>query len=404
VLISLEENGYPVLAIKADWLSGIQTRSDLADRLGLPAPVEKCVHIMATEGPFVVLFDQLDALSLALSRDQATLDVMLSTLARLRSVENVKIIASCRIFELRNDPRLSAIKMDKRFQLQSLDKTQVHQVLDEIGIDPARLLPEHRELIAIPLHLNIYARIIGENTPSGTPESFQTLQDLYEVLWQRRIMAVPPEKPSSTRRREAIYRLVHEMQSNRRLSAPVAALDEYPTARRYLEQEGYIRREGGNWLFAHQTLFDYCYARRFIAERKSLHQEILGGPQGLFERSQMVQVLAHLRGVDETLYLQDLNSLLFSDDLRIHLRLLLIAWFGALPDPTADEMRIARRLMRSADDKSRFLQAVSGNEGWFDALATEIVPSLLRSDSARDIELITRYLGTMIDWTFDNVN
>jgi hypothetical protein len=397
VLISLEENGYPVLAIKADWLSGIQTRSDLADRLGLPVPVEECARIMVTEGPFVVLFDQLDALSLALSRTQATLDVMLSTLARLRSVENVKIIASCRVFELRNDPQLSAIKMDQRFKLQSLDKPQVHQILDKIGIDPARLLPEHRELIAIPLHLNIYARIIGENTPSGTPESFHTLQDLYEVLWQRRIMVVPPEKPSLSTRREAIYRLVHEMQSNRRLSAPVAALDEYPKARRYLEQEGYIRREGGNWLFAHQTLFDYCYARRFIAERKSLHQEILSGPQGLFERSQMVQVLAHLRGVDGTLYLQELNSLLFSDDLRIHLRLLLIAWFGALPDPTADEMRIARRLMCAADDKARFLQAVSGNEGWFDALAREIVPSLLRSDTARDIELVTRYLGTMIE-------
>lgn len=84
VLMALEGDSVPVLAIKADALSGLKTRSDLANRLGLPAPVEECVRHLVTEGPFIVVLDQLDALSLTLSRDQATLDLMMSTLARLR--------------------------------------------------------------------------------------------------------------------------------------------------------------------------------------------------------------------------------------------------------------------------------------------------------------------------------
>ena len=73
VLEHLEAADVPVLAIKADTLSGVKSRAGLADRLGLPASVEECAHHLATGGPFIVLLDQLDALSLTLSRDQATL-------------------------------------------------------------------------------------------------------------------------------------------------------------------------------------------------------------------------------------------------------------------------------------------------------------------------------------------
>lgn len=402
-LQGLEDQEVPVLAIKADWLSGIKTADDLADRLGLPAPVEDCARALASEGLFVVLFDQLDALSLALSRDQATLDVMLSTLNRLRDIENVRIIASCRVFELNNDPHLSTIKVDRTFTLQPLDEAQVSQILDVIGVDLACLLPEHRELIAIPLHLKIYAQVVGDSAPQGSPESFRTLQDLYEALWQKRIMATVPGSPSPSARRDVIYRLVDEMQANRQLTVPVAVLDEHSEAAGYLKRERFIRREGGNWLFAHQTLFDYCYARRFVAQRKSLSVEILSGSQGLFERSQMIQVLAHLRGADEAGYLRELTSLLSCHDLRVHLRLLLIGWFGSLPDPTAEELRIARRLIHDPDNRTRFLRAASANEGWFDLLEDEVVPSLLRSDEGGDIELVIGYLGTLIQRRTGNV-
>ena len=395
-LESLEAAGAPVLAIKADTLSGIRTREDLAERLGLPALVEECARHLVAEGSFVVVLDQLDALSLALSRDQATLDVMLSTLARPRDLDGVRIVASCRTFDLNNDPRLSTIKVDRKFQLHPLDEAQINRVLQAIGIDPARLLPAHRALLTVPLHLKVYAQIVAGDAPKYAPESFRTLQGLYEALWQKRIEAVPPDTPPPTERTAAIYRLVEAMQNSRQVTVPVAVLDELAKAANYLERVGFVRREGSNWLFFHQTLFDYCYARRFVAQRRSLSKEILSGPQGLFERSQMVQVLAYLRGADEVAYRRELTALLLADDLRVHLRLLLIGWFGSLPDPTADELRIARRLMSDADDRARFLQAASGNEGWFDLLNDDMLSSLLRTDDEKLVGLVISYLGTLI--------
>jgi hypothetical protein len=395
-LAQLEAKGIPTLAIKADSLSGVRDRADLANRLALPASVEECIQYLASEGPVVVILDQLDALSLTLSRDQSTLDVMLGTLARLRELERVRIVASCRTFDLNNDPRLSTIKVDQRFELRLLNEEQVNQVLRAIGIDPPRLLPAHRVLLTVPLHLDIYARVVVGTVPSSTPESFGTLQDLYAALWQRWIEAAVPDAPSLTERIAAVYRLVDTMQTNRQPIAPEALLDEQREAAGYLERVGFIRREKGNWLFLHQTLFDYCYARRFVAQGRSLSREILSGSQGLFERSQMVQILAFLRGTNETAYRRELGRLLFADDLRVHLRLLLLGWFGSLPNPTTDELQIARRLMGDADSRLRFLQAIGGNEGWFDLLNAQIVPSLLRADDDRLVETIVLYLSTLI--------
>ena len=403
VLEKLEAENIPVLAIKADTLSGIKSYDNLAERLGLPLRVDECARLIANGGVFVVLLDQLDALSLALSRDQATLDVMLGTLARLRELSGVRIVGSCRIFDLNNDPRLSQIPVDRKFRLQPLENEQINQILQTIHIDPDRLLPGHRTLLTVPLHLDVYAQVITADILKSQYESFRSLQDLYEALWQKRMNIIPPDKPSPSERVGAIYRLVESMQNNRQITAPLADLDEFPEAADYLERIGFIRREKSNWLFFHQTLFDYSYARRFAAQGKSLSQEILKGPQGLFDRSQMVQVLAYLRGSNQPAYLRELTGLLFAVNLRVHLRLLLIGWFGSLPDPTSEELRIARRLMSVTDDCVRFFNAVGGNEGWFDLLKKTIIPELLNSDNEQLVDIVTNYLGTMIHSRSDAV-
>lgn len=395
VLMQLEGEKLPVLAIKADYLSGIKDQEDLGKRLGLPASVEVCARTLAAEGRFVVLLDQLDALSLSLSSDQTTLDVVLSTILHLRGYENIRIVASCRIFDLNNDPRLSRIKVDRRFQLRPLDENQLVYILQALGIDPTRLLPAHLALFAFPLNLEIYSHVVT-NDNSQLRESYHSLQELYGALWRKRIEVVPPNSPRPTERASAVYRLVEVMQNKQQLVALLAVLDDYSEAATYLERVGFIRREGNHWLFFHETLFDYCYTRHFVTQGRLLSHEILSSPQGLFERSKMVQVLAYLRGASVLAYRGELTKLLFADTLRSHLRLLLIGWFGSLPDPTADELHIARRLMRETEDRTRFFRAASSNEGWFDRLREETVPTMLQGNDELQINLATSYLATLI--------
>lgn len=396
VLLRLEQAGIPVLAIKADTLSGIKDSTQLAARLELPMSVVDSVRELAQEGLVVVLLDQLDALSMNLSRDQATLDVMLSTLATLRTIRNVGVISSCRTFDLKHDARLSATNPDKTFKLVALAPEQVEAVLERLKVNPAALLPSHRTLLTTPLHLSLYARIVSESV-TAIPESFATLQELYEALWQRYIATMPPGGPPNGECVAAIYLLVDAMQNNPQLTAPLAVLDGHADAARYLQQAGFIRREHNNFLFAHQTLFDYCYARRFVASGHSISETIFAGQQGLFERSQMVQVLAYLRGADAIAYRRELVRLFFSGKLRVHLRLLLMDWFGALRTLTNDEKDIARRFLSVQTDLAPFLLSASSNEDWFDALKAAELPKVLDQEEQAIPDAIFWYLGSMLE-------
>lgn len=374
VLERLEAAHVPVLAIKADNLSGVRTRSDLQDYLALPADVEECAGHLAAEGTFVVLLDQLDTLSLSLTRDQTTLAVILSTLARLRGLENVRIIASCRTFDLHNDPRLSGIKLDRTFELRPLDNVAVNRILQAIGVDPTRLLPAHYALLRVPLHLDIYTRTAAHHLLQTAIESFWSLQELYTALWRNKVESLIPESPSPAERCDAIYRLVDTMVATRMVNTPHAVLDDLAPAARYLEKEGLIRLEKARWSFLHQTFFDYCYARRFVAGSRLLSHEVLGGPQGLFERSQIVQVLSYLRGTDRSRYLRELMDLLSAPGLRVHLRLLILGWLGALYDPQEDELALVRRWATNPDRRAQLLRSLSGNAAWFDLLDRDWLP------------------------------
>ena len=76
----------------------------------------------------------------------------------------------------------------------------------------------------------------------------------------------------------------------------------------------------------------------------------------------MVQVLAYLRGADAIAYRRELVRLFFSGKLRVHLRLLLMDWFGALRTLTNDEKDIARRFLSVQTDLAPFLLSASSNE------------------------------------------
>ncbi len=392
----LEELGAAVLAIKADTLTGVRTREDLQRELGLPAPVEECVKALAADGRVVVLIDQLDALSLTLTRDPAALAQVLNVLVRVAEIENTRVVASCRIFDLNNDPRLSGLRLDRKFTLQPLSDELVGRVLDKLGIDQARLLPAHRELLRTPLHLDLYARVVADNAHTP-PEGFRSLQELYTALWRQKVetgSGADGRPPAECR--EALHRLVDYMSERHQLRAPEEILDDFAEAARYLAHAGLLKRERGKWAFLHETFFDYCYARRFVAGNRSLSEVVLAGPQGLFERSQVAQVLAYLRDADRRRYLEELRALLNAPGLRAHLRLLVLGWLGAVKDPMEAELRIVADWAHDPPRQAQVLQAFAGNAAWFDLLDRRALARWMASEAGEAYAFAAWYLRGMV--------
>jgi hypothetical protein len=407
VLRALEDAGIDVLAIKADQkLSGVANSEDLRKNLDLPDSVERIVSLLSSQKLTVLLIDQIDALSLSLARDQRALDVVLELVARVRLQSNVRVLISCRIFDLHNDPRLKSIETGKRFQLTELTDDELKGVLGDLGVDFNGLTPAAQKLLRIPLHLDLFARAVesGESNTSGRAQAYGivTLQDLYGLLWRNVILKPDPDGPSASNRARVIDLLTEYMDKEQKTSAPysIFTLPEnnyLEPAVQWLASEGILLPSGTEWSFLHQTFFDYCYAKRFVESGGSISETILRGDQGIFARPQLLQVLAYLRGTNPSIYLRELNRLLNSSELRVHLRELVLSWFGSIPNPTDDEWVVARRMFLEPGQRARLLQVMQGNLGWFNRIKSETLTGMLAQDDQTLDTSIIPYLSSMLE-------
>ena len=372
------------LAMKADiQLTGVKSADDVQQSLRLPESVERVVERLSRTAPLVVIIDQIDALSLTLAHDARTLDVVLDLVARLTLIPHVRLLISCRAFDRSNDVRLRQLDAKKEFRSVELTEVEITTVLSWANVQFTSLTENTRKLLRLPLHLDLY--LLVSATRGEQPA---TLQDLYAALLRNVALRDGPALPSISTRLTALKEVTAVMYELQRTSVPATFFvdrggDALHTAAAWLASEGVLLHTENGWAFRHQTLFDYLFARDFVDLGRSLIQHLRATPQGLESRSALVQVLSYQRGTDPGRYLGELDAIWRAGDIRYHLRHLLIRWFGTLPNPNADEIRWARRLLSDTENRKQLLSASRGNAAWFRVLMPEL-ESLLQ----RDIEVV----------------
>lgn len=265
-------------------------------------------------------------------------------------------------------------------------------MLDKVGVRYEELASPTQKLLQVPLHLDLFVRVIEKQQEEGNVSQLRnvrTLQDLYHIIWERSILSANAPV-SSQDRTEVIQRIVLHMEKNERTSTPFFIFDDadskhLKSAVLFLESQGILQKEntGSNWSFLHQTFYDYAYARFFVASGQSLSQKIFSSPQGLSERPLLQHVLGFLRSAnsqecERELIALGINELFENPNLRKHLRYLLQQWFGTLPQPNEMEWNHVRKMLRSTEMRMKFLNVAGRNEGWFSRLAEEHIPKWSR--------------------------
>ena len=401
VLDKLETNGTVVLAIKADrHLSGINKLAEIQEKLDLPEQPLHTVSELAKVGRVVVLVDQIDALSLSLAHDSQTLDVVLDFVARLRFIPNVRLLLSCRIFDRESDPRLKNIEVGNSFSLRPLTDEQVGDFLTHLGVDGAALSQTTRELLRIPLHLDLFARAITNQSKIEQLKGVASLQELYALIWQNIVLKHDVNSQLISERIEVINLFTRYMNEHQRITVPRALLQKPETAHLihaagWLSSNGILLGEGNTWAFLHQTFFDYCYARQFVEDVGDIVSSILASNQSIFERPKLQHIIEYLRGNDPHRYLHDLQRLLNAPNLRFHLYDLLLRWFGSLPNPTDDEWLLAQRMLNNEDKRQQLLRVMQANVGWLDHFRPTLQSWLNGNDS--QIEQALSYLASILE-------
>jgi hypothetical protein len=221
-------------------------------------------------------------------------------------------------------------------------------------------------------------------------------------LWKNVVLRAVPDGPTEADREQAILALTAWMEREQQTTAPDSVLlapdgDALLRAARYLTSEGILLLGPHGWSFLHQTFFDYVYAKRFVEGGKRLGEALLAGDQGLAARPQLVQILTYLRGSNPVAYVRELGMLLNAGNLRLHLRDLLLRWFGSLAQPSAAEWDIVRRMLIDPAKRPVILGVMGGNADWFTHLKGQVIEGLLRQqDEILDTQVIP-YLTSLVN-------
>ena len=399
-----------VLAFRLDRIEPVSSTQALGARLGLeesPALVlATAAEAMSSEA--VLVIDQLDAVSTTSGRHSDFFDLveaLLSEVRGWRSRVKFHVVVVCRAFDWENDHRLRHLLSKESHQISVSDFSldEVKAALTNGGFRTESFAARQLELLRLPQNLALF--LDTHHDPDSQP-TFSSQKELFDRYWD--------EKRREVNRRSAplvddwdgvIQVLCDEMAASQQLSVLREKLDRFPNDYRdQMVSEGVLSFDRKRYGFGHESFFDYCFARGFVAKDESLTTFLVASEQHLFRRAQVRQVLVYLRDADRERYCREFRALLTHPNVRYHLKDLAVALAVSLPDPEEDEWDVLAPWIESEleaiksdqPNPDKFASLVwnhfFGSQSWFQiADSMGLVADWLNSDNIRLVERGVNY-------------
>ena len=368
-LRGLEYDRIPHLAFRLDQVNPTRRPGDVGDELDLPASPVVTLAAHAKNALSVLVIDQLDIVSATSGRSPHFLDCVQQMIAEAAATPNLRIVLSCRTFDVTNDARLRRLVSadDARvLTVGPFTEAQVLAATEALGFEITRLSRTQKEILALPLHLALLAEIAPTLLAQSPELPFAKADDLFRAFWDAKRQEVQHRLGRPPAWTEVLDALVDYMSGHQVLRAPVDIADEWQPDLNELISSRVLTHDGDHVAFFHESFFDYVFARRFCAREHTIG-DLLAVDQDLFRRAQVRQVLAYNRDrADE--YLSDLTYLLTDASVRFHLRDAVLAWLAQV-SPSVVEVELLRPHL---DDPSSPLHTrawrTAAAPGWFAAL------------------------------------
>jgi hypothetical protein len=416
VATTLEAEGWFVAVARMD---GVLRTTNTSDQVGAAIGLDDSPAVLiagvADGSPALLVVEQLDAVSTYSGRLSDAFDAVEELLDEVTQTPNVKVLLVVRTVDLEADARLrrlvsSAAGVD-RHTVGRLHGEDVKRLLANAGMQaPTSTLT--LELLRTPLHLAVFTRL----SSTAREHEYRTIQELYDQ-YSMEVRRSVEDRIGHLDWLVITNALVEYMNNHEVLTAPAALLDRVATGEvAALESEAVLVRDDGRIAFFHESYFDYLFARAFAGTNQDLHAFLADSGQHLFRRAQTRQVLEHLAATDRPRFRAVVARLLTSDQIRAHIKDVVVGVLGQL-DPVKDDWEAIDDIAWSDAPVARKLQYLLARPGWFDVadvlglwqrwLADEAsvanaftqLVSAARIRPQRATELVRPYIGASEDWT-----
>jgi hypothetical protein len=408
---SLRDQGVPVMSFRLDRIDDVSTPIDLGKKLGLDeSPILVLEAAAGAGGAAVLVVDQFDAVSTASGRSSGLLGAVEGLVREARGIGNrvrLTVVVVCRTYDLEHDPALRRAVGNQAtmIELGEFSLAQTEAVLREAGYERDRFTGRQLELLRLPQNLALFLK---SNPEPSSSHAFISARELFEGFWnckRRRIAELAGATPD--RWMEAVSVMTEEMSRTQQLFVLREKLDGLPPeVLSNMVSEGVLTFDELRYGFGHESFFDYCFARAFVAREEQLTTYLKTTEQHLFRRSQVRQVIAYLREADRVRYCREVDTLLKDCDIRGHVKDVVLALLSSVADPGDDEWALVSDLLlrgqvartrgsRSEGDKVPLLvwHHFRTSESWFHFLEGKgLLAEWLASQDGRVVDLAVDYL------------
>jgi SpoVK/Ycf46/Vps4 family AAA+-type ATPase len=364
----------PVIGIKSDRYY-VNSISELTTRMNLDySIIELTKKLAETNEQVVVLIDQIDSLSQAVTTKRDYIDTYNKILHELMLIKGVRIILSIRTYDLTYDYEFTQYKGYHKVIVNPLSTVQLTSILNRLGINIEHLSVNLVALLSVPNNLDIFCKIFKHDFKIN---HLTTLQDLYDELWIQKIESVVDGKTEQSV--NAIFEISEKLHNEQTLLISIQKLSVSTQHRlSILISMGLIILQESEVQFFHQSFHDYVFSRHFTTQKLSVLSYIQKEDQSLYIRPALKMILTFIRSKDTREYIKIINELLFSKSIRFHIQLLIINQIGFERNPSVLESDfVINKILISRKYGIPFLESAIGTK-WFDIfISNKILDKLL---------------------------
>lgn len=418
-MVRLDGMGWATCGVRMDRVPPTTlTAGALGTYLGLTASPGLVAASTARIVPTLLVIDQLDAVSEFSGRLSQPFEAVTEILEELALGPAAKVVLVVRTIDLKNDARIASLVRDEqratRFELGTFNDGQLAAGLTSLGLSPAVIDSDMKELLRVPLHFAVFSQL----SPSARTGRFASLPQLY-LMYTEEIRRQIEIRSPNFEWDAAVSPIVRYVSDNETLAVPLLALAGGPAGGiAQLESHGVVVNDDDHVGFFHETYFDFLFAVEFLRTGQDLLEFIVGSGQQLFRRAQVRQILVHLEGVSPRRFAAEVRRILVDGRVRSHLKDVVISVVG-LVGASERNWRELEDIVLGEGWVAQHLRVSLASPTWFDAIdAADCWPSLLadgdlspRSRSLligcaqwrpiRAAELVCPHVGASEEWRDD---
>lgn len=364
----LKKENIIYLPLRVDRKVPTHTAKQYGSDLDLPDSPIHCLAAVSADKPAVLIIDQLDAIRWTSSHSLDALDVckelVHEALSFKREGRDIKVIISCRKFDLKNDPEINnwldgnAEENNPGWKKVEIGLLSNEVMVSILGKGFNTLTHKQKRLLSRPQNLYMWLSV-NKESDDFTLMSAITLMEFY---WNEKMQVIEKEGNDYSDINSVLSNLIDLVERRGKITIPTRKVEGSKKVLSSLKSNGIITEEDKVISFTHQSYLDYLIAKKVVKniENGESILDWIGSKekQSLFRREQLRQALQMTIEDDVWQFKEISQEIIYSERVRFHFKHLLLEVMSNLDEIELSLQELVLRLLENSEWKQLILGTV----------------------------------------------